>query len=95
MPSYVRRKGLEPPRLSTLDPKSSAATNYANAATLVLRVQSYNFYLNYASVLLIFFARFIFLLLRWRILPSYSSVFVELTFFLFFTNKSRFINRRG
>ena len=28
----VRRKGLEPPRLSALDPKSSAATNYATSA---------------------------------------------------------------
>ncbi len=29
----VRMKGLEPPRLSALDPKSSAATNYATSAT--------------------------------------------------------------
>ena len=29
---YVRMKGLEPPRLSALDPKSSAATNYATSA---------------------------------------------------------------
>ena len=28
----VRAKGLEPPRLSALDPKSSAATNYATPA---------------------------------------------------------------
>ena len=28
-------KGLEPPRLSALDPKSSAATNYATSATLI------------------------------------------------------------
>ena len=28
----VRMKGLEPPRLSALDPKSSAATNYATSA---------------------------------------------------------------
>ena len=35
----VRMKGLEPPRLSALDPKSSAATNYATAACCVLRVQ--------------------------------------------------------
>lgn len=28
----VRMKGLEPPRLSSLDPKSSAATNYATSA---------------------------------------------------------------
>ena len=50
MPSFVRRKGLEPPRLSTLDPKSSAATNYANAASLGLRLQSYNIYLDCASI---------------------------------------------
>ena len=28
----VRTKGLEPPRLTALDPKSSAATNYATPA---------------------------------------------------------------
>ncbi len=28
----VRTKGLEPPRRKTLDPKSSAATNYATCA---------------------------------------------------------------
>ncbi len=31
----VRMKGLEPPRLTTLDPKSSAATNYATCASFV------------------------------------------------------------
>ncbi len=30
----MRPKGLEPPRLSALDPKSSAATNYATAAVV-------------------------------------------------------------
>ena len=30
--SFVRMKGLEPPHLSVLDPKSSAATNYATSA---------------------------------------------------------------
>ena len=30
--SIVRLKGLEPPRLSSPDPKSGAATNYATAA---------------------------------------------------------------
>lgn len=30
--SFVRMKGLEPPRLTSLDPKSSAATNYATSA---------------------------------------------------------------
>lgn len=29
---FVRTKGLEPPRRKTLDPKSSAATNYATCA---------------------------------------------------------------
>jgi hypothetical protein len=28
----VRMKGLEPPRLSTPEPKSGAATNYATSA---------------------------------------------------------------
>ena len=32
--SFVRTKGLEPPRLTTLDPKSSAATNYATCARI-------------------------------------------------------------
>ena len=34
MISFVRTKGLEPPRLTTLDPKSSAATNYATCAMI-------------------------------------------------------------
>ena len=29
---HVRKKGLEPPRLSAPDPKSGAATNYATSA---------------------------------------------------------------
>ncbi len=33
----VRIEGLEPPRLSALDPKSSAATNYAISAIAVQR----------------------------------------------------------
>ncbi len=33
----VRMKGLEPPRLSALDPKSSAATNYATSAIMLRR----------------------------------------------------------
>ena len=61
MPSFVRRKGLEPPRLSTLDPKSSAATNYANAASLGLRLQSYDFYLDCARVFTFFFTKLLFL----------------------------------
>ena len=32
---FVRLKGLEPPRLSSPDPKSGAATNYATAAFAV------------------------------------------------------------
>lgn len=38
-------KGLEPPRLTALDPKSSAATNYATSA--YLGGQSYNYYWNH------------------------------------------------
>jgi hypothetical protein len=29
---FVRKKGLEPPRLAAPDPKSGAATNYATSA---------------------------------------------------------------
>ena len=36
---FVRVKGLEPPRLSSLDPKSSAATNYATRANPNAKVQ--------------------------------------------------------
>lgn len=32
--SFVRMKGLEPPRLTSLDPKSNAATNYATCAEI-------------------------------------------------------------
>ncbi len=35
--ALVRMKGLEPPRLSALDPKSSAATNYATSAIILQR----------------------------------------------------------
>lgn len=31
----MRKKGLEPPRLSAPDPKSGAATNYATSATRI------------------------------------------------------------
>ena len=36
---FVRVKGLEPPRLSALDPKSSAATNYATHANPSAKVR--------------------------------------------------------
>ena len=39
MRSVVRMKGLEPPRLSALDPKSSAATNYATSANCGAKIQ--------------------------------------------------------
>ncbi len=35
---FVRVKGLEPPRLTALDPKSSAATNYATHANPIAKV---------------------------------------------------------
>ncbi len=62
----VRLKGLEPPRLTTLDPKSSAATNYATAAwytfasqTLyfLMRVQIYSIYLDQPNYLILFFKK--------------------------------------
>ena len=37
--SSVRLKGLEPPRLSSPDPKSGAATNYATAAKWIAKIQ--------------------------------------------------------
>ena len=37
---FVRMKGLEPPRLTTLDPKSSAATNYATCAIPSTKVRN-------------------------------------------------------
>ena len=37
MITFVRLKGLEPPRLSAPDPKSGAATNYATAAEMVCK----------------------------------------------------------
>ena len=38
----VRMKGLEPPRLSALDPKSSAATNYATSANCGAKIQLFS-----------------------------------------------------
>ncbi len=47
--TFVRLKGLEPPRLSALDPKSSAATNYATTAIAIAKVITFlkmtNFFL--------------------------------------------------
>ena len=37
----VRTKGLEPPRRKTLDPKSSAATNYATCAFAITKLQNF------------------------------------------------------
>ncbi len=42
MRSVVRMKGLEPPRLSALDPKSSAATNYATSANCGAKIQFFS-----------------------------------------------------
>ena len=42
---FVRMKGLEPPRLSTLDPKSNAATNYATSAGFFWSAKIYFFLL--------------------------------------------------
>lgn len=36
---FVRKKGLEPPRLAAPDPKSGAATNYATSALGFCEVQ--------------------------------------------------------
>ena len=41
---FVRTKGLEPPRLSALDPKSSAATNYATSAGLICECKGTTFF---------------------------------------------------
>ena len=40
MSFFVRLKGLEPPRLTSPDPKSGAATNYATTAFIeIAKVQ--------------------------------------------------------
>ena len=40
--AFVRMKGLEPPRLTALDPKSSAATNYATSA-IAMQISTFIF----------------------------------------------------
>lgn len=40
-------EGLEPPRREALDPKSSAATNYATSALGTQRYYFFKFYTNY------------------------------------------------
>ena len=55
--TFVRMKGLEPPRLSTLDPKSSAATNYATFAYSKRCAKIETFFKN--KTFLIFFVHFL------------------------------------
>ena len=56
---FVRLIGLEPTRLATLDPKSSAATNYATGASRHLFVsfalQRYNDFLELQNFWTVFF----------------------------------------
>lgn len=42
--SFVRLKGLEPPRLSAPDPKSGAATNYATTAFVLAAAKIRNYF---------------------------------------------------
>ena len=52
MSFFVRAKGLEPPRREALDPKSSAATNYATPAGPRLGLQRYAYFLQLQKNLL-------------------------------------------
>jgi hypothetical protein len=67
----VRIKGLEPPRLSALDPKSSAATNYAISAKLVCKCSEY-FY-NIANFSDKYFNSF-----KFNYMDSYQKGFVKI-----------------
>lgn len=45
----MRAKGLEPPRREALDPKSSAATNYATPAGSVIGIAKVNIFFTNAK----------------------------------------------
>ena len=59
----MRVKGLEPPRLSSLDPKSSAATNYATHANPSAKVRIISELPNFIAF---FFKKNVFLLVLCR-----------------------------
>ena len=96
----VRMKGLEPPRLTTLDPKSSAATNYATSAKFeVAKIGVFllppNFITTFFLCSLFFFLLNVKFLYQKRSnvftlfsIPKYSCTFKNVGIFVFFCHFS-------
>ena len=96
----VRMKGLEPPRLTTLDPKSSAATNYATSAKFeVAKISVFLLPPNFITTF--FLCNLFFFLLNVKFLyqkrsnvftlfsiPKYSCTFKNVGIFVFFCHFS-------
>ena len=96
----VRMKGLEPPRLTTLDPKSSAATKYATSAKFeVAKIGVFLLPPNFITTF--FLCNLFFFLLNVKFLyqkrsnvftlfsiPKYSCTFKNVGIFVFFCHFS-------
>mgnify|MGYP001053210348 CR=1 FL=1 len=98
--ALVRMKGLEPPRLTALDPKSSAATNYATSAKFeVAKIGVFLLPPNFITTF--FLCNLFFFLLNVKFLyqkrsnvftlfsiPKYSCTFKNVGIFVFFCHFS-------
>ena len=79
MITFVRLKGLDPPRLSAPDPKSGAATNYATAAKLSAKIGTI---FKLPKFFALFFKKIAFFFNFLLFIPKNSPIFLQNTCFV-------------